>query len=386
MASRASSPRIGRWVAAALAGAGLTTAVASCGSRTGLFGPETGFGGPRADAAVEDAEEDVSTRCFPGRFTFELALTQLMFVVDRSGSMRFTLDGVQDAPRRQWRWTILQNALRQTITAFDDEIAMGAKFFPEVLSEFDLTDPERACRTDTGAGIAPARGNAASILNVFDTSEPRGGTPTSEAVRLAAQFLKARRSVASTIVLATDGAPNCNPDLEALTCICTSTFSCADTPNRGRFSCLDDGRTVATIHDVADKQKVPVYVIGIGSTERPDFLEVLDDMAIAGGRPRPVAPRHYNVQSEGELTSALAEIRDTVAKCTYLTPSSPNDPNKITISIDGEFIPRDQSKRNGWDWVNQSLGELAFFGEACAKARGATGTPAVVSGVVSCEE
>lgn len=370
-----------------LVAGGLTLAIASCGSRTGLFRPDPTFAGADATADAEvDAGDDGKARCVPGEFTFEVALMQLMFVIDRSGSMRFTLDGVQEAPKSRWRWTVLQNALRETITSFDSEIAMGAKFYPEVLSAADLSDSQRSCRTDTGAGIAPARGNAASILNVFDMAEPRGGTPTSEAVRLAAQFLTQRRSVASTIVLATDGAPNCNADLDAETCVCTSTMSCAGSTERGRFSCLDDGRTVETIRTVAESQKVPVYVIGIGSIERREFLQVLDDMAIAGGRPRPAMPRHYNVQSESDLANALGGIRDAVAKCTYLTPSSPNDPDKITVQIDGAVIARDPTKTNGWDWVDRSFGELAFFGDACTRARGASGLPAAVSGVVSCEQ
>lgn len=361
------------------------TALVSCGSRTGLFGPDTAFFYGEPDGSA-DASEDLNVQCVPGQFTFELALSQLMFVIDRSGSMKFSLNGVEKVQREQWRWTILQDALRQTITTFDSEIAMGAKFFPEPMTDEQSQFPKFACRSDTGAGIAPERGNAAAILDVFDNTNPVGGTPTSEAVRLAAQFLTQRRSVASTIVLATDGAPNCNGDLDSDTCTCTAAQAQGCFGANGDYSCLDDNRTIETIRTIAQDQKVPVYVIGIGSTERPEFLQVLDDMAVAGGRPRPTTPRHYNAQSEADLTSALGTIRDTVSKCTYLTPSAPNDPDKITVQIDGVFVPRDQSKQDGWDWIDQSLGELAFFGDACTKARGAGGVPAVVSGTVSCAE
>ena len=383
---RRGSSRSGSRLSSAVIAAGVTVAMMSCGSRTGLFGPEPGFfSGDATTDAASDAPDDGPVPCVPGRFTFELALTQLMFVIDRSGSMAFTLNGVQEAPRSLWRWTVLQNALRRTITTFDDQIAMGAKFFPEVLTDSDLADAQRSCRTDDGVAIPPARGNAQAILGVFDATRPRGGTPTSEAIRQAATFLTQKRSVARTIIVATDGAPNCNGDLDARTCVCTSAF-CDVNPSRGRYSCLDDGRTIDVIRQTADVQKIPVYVIGIGSTERPEFLEVLDQMAMAGGRPRATAPRHYNVQSENDLTSALETIRDSVAKCTYLTPSAPNDPNAISVEIDGVAIPRDPTKTSGWDWVDQGYGELAFFGEACALAQGSGGPPAIVSGVVTCDE
>lgn len=263
---------------------------------------------------------------------------------------------------------------------------MGAKFFPEWSPS---NSAAASCRTDPGVALPPARGNSQRIIDGFDDPNPKGGTPTSEAVRVAAQYLSRSRSVARTLVLATDGAPNCNGDLDRLSCICTSAprpaRQCNETPT-GEFSCLDDGRAIETIRSVAQDQKIPVFVIGIGSTERPEFLRVLDEMAVAGGRPRPTAPRHYNVQSERDLTSALTTIRDSVAKCTYLTPSAPVDPNRITVEIDGRIISRDETKTNGWDWIDQAFGWLALFGEACKAAQDTTPKASVVSGVVTCDD
>jgi hypothetical protein len=265
---------------------------------------------------------------------------------------------------------------------------MGAKFFPEVLPG-DPRAPapaDEACRTDPGVTIAPTRGATASIINVFDTTVPVGGTPTSEAIRLAAEFLAGSRTVARTMIVATDGAPNCNPDLDRNTCVCTSvTGNCAGGVG-GEYNCLDDARTVGVIRDVFQNQKIPVYVIGIGSTERPEFLQVLDAMALAGGRPRATPPFHYNVQTSAELKTALASIGDSIAKCTYLTPSAPSDPNAINVEIDGKPIVHDPTHMNGWDWVDKDFGTLAFFGPACTAASSGTGTvtPAI-DGIVSCK-
>lgn len=359
----------------------------NCGSRTGLFGPDLGYfyGDPLGDAGTANDDDDGPIACVPGRFTFELAVAQLMFVLDRSRSMRFALNGDPEVPRSSWRWTALRSALDKTITAFDDQIAMGAKFFPEPLATNEES-LERSCRTDTGVGLAPALGNAQTILDVFDDFEPLGGTPTAEAVRIAAEFMSNRRGTARTLVLATDGAPNCNAELDPNTCVCTGDpNACAQFPDRGAYSCLDDARTIRTLWNVADLRKIPIYVVGIG-IDRPEFRDVLEDMAIAGGRPRPTAPRYYDVQSEADLTGALGTIRDAVAKCTYLTPSAPTRPDDIRVEIDGVVVPRDPTHANGWDWVDQGFGELAFFGAACARASGDNGQSAVVSGVVTCVE
>jgi len=373
-------------LASSLGGAFLTAGVLlACGSRTGLFAPDL------TSQLIIDASIDVkidAIACVPGQFTFDLALTQLMFVLDRSGSMAFTIDGRRGQPRTQWRWTLLQNALSKTITTFDNQIAMGAKFFPQELASGQASS-EEACTTLGSVEIPPARNNADAILRVFDTTTPIGGTPTAEAVRIAAQSLVTSRSVARTIVLATDGAPNCNGDIDARTCTCTSAQdqqSCNDprTAN-GRFNCLDESRAVSVIRDVNENQGIPVYVIGIGSADRPEFLDVLDDMAVAGGRPQPASSgrRHFNVQSGDDLTNALESIRDSVSKCTYLTPSAPTDPDAISVRINGVTIPRDETKTDGWDWVNRELGALAFFGDACTRAQSAS-SPQGVSGTVTC--
>jgi hypothetical protein len=368
-------------------------AVASCGSRTGLFGVDalgTLPDGSFPEGGLPDGTTDGPVKCTPGRFTFELATAQLMFVIDRSGSMAFSLDGKQPdrlgnlPPGVLSRWDTLRDGLFQTITPFDNSLAMGAKFYPEE-SPPGPAPADEACRTDVGVGIAPARGNVKDIINVFDTTDPNGGTPTSEAIRLAAQYIAGTRSVARTMIVATDGAPNCNGDLDKQRCTCTSvTGNCATAPG-GEFNCLDDTRTINVVRDVFQNMKIPVYVIGIGSTERPEFLMVLDDMAVAGGRPRPTSPKHYNVQTSAELKAALTSISDSIAKCTYLTPSAPTDPNAISVEINGQSIARDTTHMNGWDWIDQAFGTLAFFGPACAAASSGMTTASQITGVVRCD-
>jgi hypothetical protein len=367
-------------------------AMASCGSRTGLF---AGGGSedpiiPSVDASPPpDARPDGAVACTPGRFDFELAIPQLMFVIDRSGSMAFALDGTQPGPRGNLppgvasRWEVLRDGLQSAITPFDRAIAMGAKFYPEV--EPPGPDQPNGCLTDVGVGLAPKSGNASSILSVFGTTEPNGGTPTSEAIRLAAQYLAGARGVARTMIVATDGAPNCNAALDQDTCTCTvvlgnGTNVCRSSDNGEQ--CLDDGRTISVVKGIFETQKIPVYVIGIGGAEQPAFLRVLDDMAVAGGRAKPTSPKHYSVQTAAEMNQALASISSSVAKCTFLTPSAPTDPSAITVEIDGRSIPRDTSHTNGWDWVDQAYGTLAFFGSACDAA---SGEKPKISGVIRCD-
>jgi len=384
-----------RLASAVVFGAALVL-VASCGSRTGLFGgiddiPDVPDGATTMDSpSLPDARPDGAVACTPGRFAFSRAIAQLMFVIDRSGSMAFSLDGIQPNPVGGLptgvlsRWQVLHNGLTKAIVPFDNTIAMGAKFYPEV-SPPGPGDSDDGCLTDVGVGLAPAPGNAKQILDVFDTTMPLGGTPTSEAIRLAAQYLSTARGVARTMIVATDGAPNCNADLDQESCLCTvmlpnGTNVCKGAEN-GQ-NCLDDRRTISVVKDIFDTQKIPVYVIGIGGAEQPAFLRVLDDLAVAGGRPKPTSPKHYSVQTEAEMNAALASISSSVAQCTFLTPSAPTDPSAITVEIDGKRIARDTTHTNGWDWVDQAYGTLAFFGSACDAA---SKQNPEISGVIRCD-
>lgn len=328
------------------------------------------------DATIDVIEEPV--QCVPGKFTFTLATPQLMFVLDRSGSMDFELTSNTTAPPGEpSRWTALRTSLAQAITPFSNQIAMGARFFPS--ADANGFDPVLACMQDPASGaITPALGNAGTILNVFDTTSPVGGTPTAPALQLAAQEISSSRAVARAIVVATDGAPNCNAALDPDTCVCTSSRPDACTQTNDGTNCLDDTRTIQAITGIFDNRKIPVYVIGIGVTG--GFATTLDAMAVAGGRPRAGSPKYYAADTPAELTEAFTVVRDSVAKCSYITPSSPDDPNAITVEIAGQLLVRDPNHVDGWDWIDQDFGHLQLFGAACDLA-----TSVNVSGTVSCD-
>jgi hypothetical protein len=360
--------------------------VASCGSRTGLFVDSAGM---FADAAVGDiasrdaaldAIDDGPLACVPGTFGFAVATPQLMFVLDRSGSMDFALDANEPAqPGRPSRWTALRDALAQVMTPFSDQIAMGARFYPAAdADEFDLL---QACAQDPeGVAIPPALFNTEAILGVFARTSPIGGTPTAAALELAAAQLSSSRAIARAILVATDGAPNCNSELDGTNCVCTSIDAPACSSNRaGGSNCLDDTRTVRTITDVFTARRIPVYVVGIGVTG--SFSATLDAMAVAGGRPRARAPRYYPADTPAALFEAFTVVRDSVAKCSYITPSSPNDPNAISVDVAGAKVRRDPDHIDGWDWIDQAYGHLQLFGSACEQA-----TASNVSGTVTCNK
>lgn len=321
--------------------------------------PDAGRDAGPPDAGPPDAGPIDAGPCVPRPVPLVPAVPTTMFVIDRSGSMNEDLDGRSDAGVSRWR--VLDTTLRSVLPPLDRKIAMGALMYPL---------PMDACAAPSIVDLSPAIGNASRLLGLFSSSMPIGGTPTSAALSVAAQHLLNLRTAtaARALILATDGAPNCNENLNAATCVCTSPPQ-TGAPNcdDGSF-CLDDARTVNELRSLFS-QRVPTYVIGLGS-QLNMFASTLDAMAVAGGVPRQgIGARYYSVSNQSELTDAFARITAQLTRCTFLLNGlSPND--TFVLQVDSVAVPEGPG---GWEWLDQANGELALHGTACDRAaNGAT--------------
>lgn len=336
---------------------------------------------------VRDAiEPEEAAVCIPGRFLLERRGAEILFVVDRSTSMAYSLDGAPNPEMlgQPTRWQVLRDALRTVLPPFERTVAFGAKFFPQVITEANRTDINALCSSLPGVDLEPALNNGNAILAFFARTAPAGGTPTFQALEQAIGYLRTRagRGTARYIVLATDGGPNCNGmnPIPPGRCVCTALpQSCLSDSMFGIYNCLDADRTIALIRETATPSTpgttpIPIFVIGIdGSmTDRPDLLAVLDEMAVAGGRPRPIMNpgdhRYYSVRAPRDLDGAFQSIVAPLARCAFVTPSRPDNPDEIDIEVNGRTIPRDVTRVDGWDWTDPLFGEITLFGTACTEA------------------
>ncbi len=342
-------------------------ATAGCGAKTGLLVPDVES---THDAAIDLPDvRDVPDRpdvrvCVPGVFNLVPRAADMLFVIDRSTSMSRSLTGSSAS-----KWRTLQSALASTLPAIDREVEVGALFYPEDGAE---------TRTATCSfpniptvDIEPAVGNASRVLGVFDSTGPGGSTPTAAALLRAYTWIvrHPNRTRSRYIVLATDGAPDCNASLDPSTCVCVGGGGggrgCGDA-NR----CLDDVRSISTVREIALNAvtSIPTYVIGIASDGDTSYVNTLTAMAIAGGRPNHTAagePTFYNVTRSADLPRAFSAIENEITHCNFVTPSRPTTSDDITIAVDGTIVSRDTTRTNGWDWTDRAGGELTLFGSAC---------------------
>jgi hypothetical protein len=333
----------------------------ACGAKTGLRIP-------RYDASVDAGTDtnDDAWICPVDRGPVTPETAELMLVLDRSNSMAFTLDGTMGQPQSEWRWTIMQTAVDMALGSLSPRVHVGAKFFPDVPSGPPST--LQACTVTGPADVSPGQPNAAStIISIFANTLPSGGTPTAPALTVAAGAFSPR-ATRRFLLLATDGAPNCNGMLPQLTCRCTSPAMVCMSPDPGPYSCLDDTRTIMVLDGLLTNEQIPTYVVGI---EDPGFSDVLDAMAVAGGRPRMIPGQHafYSVTSAGELQQALMDITQRIPACIFSAPVPP--PNaRFSIEIDGTTIAQDTT--NGWTWLDPSMGQIELHGAACARVTDST--------------
>lgn len=348
-------------------------AIASCGSRTELddldptYYDTTHDGGDGSSDAGDASEASVG--CTPGDIPLTAAEPEVMFVLDRSGSMNTQFSGGQS------RWQVLTTALAATLPTVDQSMEIGALIFPSGTTNDN-------CSVPASPNLSPALGNVNPLLNLLQSTSPGGATPTADAIDSAASLLLGLRAATSAraLVLATDGAPNCNSALDPSSCTCAN-------GNTGRGcrndadQCLDDTRTVARI-TAASSEGIPTYVIGIADSNDSTFSDVLNAMAQAGGRPLTgEATSYYPARSQSDLESAITTIRDQVGACTYLTTSVPDAAGSISLTLDGVVIPFDPTGKSGWSWADENNGEILLFGSTCLSVAAAT-NPNLVAHVV----
>jgi hypothetical protein len=324
--------------------------------RTGLLGL-LACGARTALLTTDVAAQDAGLPCVPGDVPLTVAQPEVMLVLDRSGSMSTLFSGGQT------RWQAVTTALSSALPSVNDTMAIGALLFPSGSMMDD-------CAVPAQPSLTPALGQVPALLSLMQGTSPGGATPTASAIETAASLLLGVRAAttARALVLATDGAPNCNSSLDPRTCTCASGAAAGPGCRNNANQCLDDTRTVARIA-AASTQGVPTYVIGLADDDGNTFSDVLNAMAVAGGRPLTGgATSYYAAASTADLETAIAAIRDQVGACTFLTTSVPDAAGSITITAGGTAVPFGvDGGASGWAWADEPNGQIVLYGATCTE-------------------
>ena len=363
---------------AGCSGRGERPPYASAGYRAGTGG--SGFIVPSTDKcgpAVPDA----------GLCGNEILPTQedrpnLYFIIDTSGSMGESFNGTT-----QTKYQAAVEAIVGVLELIGHRVSYGAAIFP--------IDNGSPC--GTGGEIVPTKagdsvicsinGKRGDVLTSFENSlnpltfQPKGNTPLSAALTALKPTLISLQG-RTAVILATDGAPNCNlaASCTAAYCeanidnlqlsdgtLCQEPINCCDPTlvYQGQLSCVDNVATNAALQDLFNAN-IPTYVIGLPGIQST-LTAVLNSMAVSGGTARPDATRYYEADDSQALADALRTIVTQVAvSCTIALANTPPDWGRVNVYLDNEEVPL--SVDNGWKQIDDHT--LEITGSYCNALQG----------------
>lgn len=276
----------------------------------------------------------------PRQIPLEGTRPEVILLLDHSSSMgAYTQDG-------RTYWGALRDALHVVLPPLDDAVAFGSLIFPVARSG----TRDLFCVTPSDLSVPARLHNATAVLNDVDASgAPSGGTPTYEALRVVESYVRAHQNdgVLRFVVLGTDGIPSC---------------------------AAGGVRDVLTVLEEMAREGVQTLVIGI-EPERAapgsSFSTALDQMAVAGGRPRPEgegAGRFYSATTPDEIASVFEETLGSLAYCRlHADLSGVRVEDHQLHARGGPMPPHDPTHVDGWDWIDQARGEIEIYGASCRR-------------------
>jgi hypothetical protein len=330
----------------------LALTLAACGPAGGDANPDGAVGangdgglidasGPQGDGAnVSDAS------C--GAQTAEIPLLELndppdlLIVLDKSGSMA-TPPGFP-LPFAPTKWDLMEDAIANITNTYQTNIRFGLTAFPH---DADI------CGVTPGADVNIALSNAGAVNGWMSSNSPTGNTPAHLGLQNASSIYSgiAPNSAGQYVLFATDGLPNC--------------AGSPPVPDNG-----SNTETLAAVQALAS-QGIHTFVLGFGDLFGLD-PDLLNDAAQAGLEPAPGGPPYfYHADDANSLDAALLAIAGGIIPptCSFAVTETPPDPDLVTVTLDGNAIPRDASHNNGWDY-HPDANTITFFGSACDLIQG----------------
>jgi hypothetical protein len=336
---------------------------------------------PPADEPAEQTDPAPAVVCADQTATFTpmRPKTNVLFVLDRSGSMQMKLASGGT------RWTATRDALFAMLGALP---AMNSRAnvmqFPSGDAPLDTCckidaqnavactcstypTPAKRCSPATYAPKAPVDLDAASIQEMENRVSASNthfywGTPLAAAVKAAVDAQKASTNDGiKSVVILTDGAP-------------TSCDTTAD-PGANDISHVIDA---AKSGNDGSAGAIRTFVVGVTDTSNGAPADLLSQVAVAGGTPRAMGCEakkscFYGVDAaklKTDLPSALAAIARDATDCTFDMPpaSATTDLDKVNVTVTSAgastVIARDPAQAEGWDYVSGKT-RFKLFGNAC---------------------
>ncbi|PRQ00589.1 vWA domain-containing protein [Enhygromyxa salina] len=300
-----------------------------------------GDGDADADADADGDGDGESQSCESTTAIASNVPPNVILVLDKSRSMVNNKwdDDDDDDTQKVTRWHSLHSTVAAITNQYQDGMRLGLTLFPSI----DATSSyEKACMVSSVPEVAPALGNASSILAAIpdaDDMDLYGATPAAAGVATALAHLESLGpDDPAAMILVTDGAANCDPSKQG----------------DARFDAYDENLPLV-VADAWERAHIPTYVIGIdieaeSVSPATNPRMKLDEVAQVGGVALGGEVGFYDATDANTLLAALDEIAAAVS-CTVQLDMAAASVDELTIVIDGQTIPRLDSCAEGDGWV-----------------------------------
>lgn len=269
------------------------------------------------------------------------------------------------------RWQQVLELVDELGEALGDRVHLGLQVVPTQSGKTE----QFPCNTDASTGLLPGPDQGAAVLAALPPSPPARGE----------HALRAGIDLALAGFLARD-PEQLRP--QALVIINDDTLNCSDaaTSLEAQVELFDDQLAVRIA--AAAAAGVPVYVVGVGVTQRPDAAPIapgvrwdaidphaaFNALAEAGGTARPGATRYYRPEDSAELIAALTAIPPAFADCRVRLEDAPAYPQRLVVTIGAaryRGLP-DCADGHGWRYLDAaSPTTLELCPDTCAEFRAA---------------
>jgi Mg-chelatase subunit ChlD len=312
-------------------------------STTGSTGELLSSGGPDESSGGASSTGEGPTPCQVEKTSIEPTPSDVLLVLDKSGSMSMQKWDHDDNPQTPTvtRWNSLHGVVESIVTKFNKTVNFGVKLYPKI--DAGSYEDVGACIVNPGVEVEVAPMNAVKVLAGIPAAEfpVLGGTPMETGLKEAYKYLQALD------------------------------------PNKQRFALMvADGEISKTCAGEVYKEAlgavkgahdmgIPTYVVGIDVD--PMVSADLQSLAIAGGKSNPNNPQgFYETTSQIELQAALQQIVDDTLSCVIDVTPEPSEPELFEVWIGKNQVAAaaDCAKDSGWVWTKPHA-QIELCGQAC---------------------
>jgi hypothetical protein len=334
--------------------------------------------------SMPSAELILKAACAKKPEPSSLLPSNLLFLVDRSGSMRCNPPPITSSeecetnetrvdPAQSSKWELTRRAVLTTMATLADTNALGISYFSN----------DSRCGVSSIPNVPISPNTVAQrevIASSFAGITPNGSTPLVGATLLAYKHLHQKAldgliSGNSYVILITDGEQSENCSAPAY---CKNAVECSEL--------LIREAAIAAQPDV----NIRTFVVGVPGSERGST--VLSRLAKAGGTAKKtcvpeIESCHLDISHEPSLEAALQSALQQIAGQTFtceldLPPGAAADPTRVNViftphDTEARVIPQDYSApcdggANGWQFdATQPL--IRLCGKSCSAVRGDRG-------------